>query len=136
MTINNSTEYVNSLWDWAVLDGCFGPGKIKPTDIDGMVERNGHFLYLETKGPGVPLKMGQEIAIKNRVRDGVSTYVVIWGNPGVPEKMQVFHPAQFKRPAVVEDCDLAMLRSACQNWYVRVSERNSRDAMNQALGVS
>lgn len=134
MSINNSEEYVKSLWDWRVLDGCFG-GKIKPSDIDGMVERNGHFLYLETKKPGVELTMGQEIAAKNRVKDGVSTYVVIWGYPGSPERLKIYYPAQFTRSPEVVDCNLDDLREWCKVWYQRVSTRDAKDYMGWALAV-
>jgi hypothetical protein len=41
MTINKLDAYVAGLWDWVCLDGCFGDTKIRPTDIDGLVERRG-----------------------------------------------------------------------------------------------
>jgi hypothetical protein len=136
MTINNPTAHLESLWDWAVLDGCFGAGKIKPTDVDGMVERNGHFLYLETKGFGVLLKQGQEIAIRNRVRDGISTYIVVWGSPGVPQQMQIFYPAHISDSSNVVDCDLPILRNVCSQWYQWVSANDWRTAIRRAVELT
>lgn len=78
---------MNNLWDWGILDGCFGDTKIKPTDIDGFIERNGFFLVIETKSPGVEVKLGQMITFKRMIDIGKFTILIIWGKPGKPEKM-------------------------------------------------
>lgn len=90
MTIKNPEKFVAGLWDWGCLDNCF-PGKIKVTDIDGLVERKGHFLVLETKSPGVPIPLGQQIMFKNLQRSGLFTIVVVWGNTNQPQEMQVYY---------------------------------------------
>ena len=57
------------------------PGRVAPTDIDGVLERNGHFLFMEYKGTGLSLPMGQRIMLKNLKRldpDKVTVWVV-WG---------------------------------------------------------
>ena len=59
MTIQSEERFMASLWDWGILKGCFGDSKIEPTDMDGLVERKGHFLVLEAKQPGVKIKQGQ-----------------------------------------------------------------------------
>jgi len=38
----------DGVFDWDFLKSCW-PGKIEPTDIDGVVERKGHVLIFETK---------------------------------------------------------------------------------------
>lgn len=53
-------------WDW-MFDGIF-PRNIGPTDIDGMVEINGHFLFIEQKGEGVSLTTGQLRAFRALAR--------------------------------------------------------------------
>ena len=53
MTINDPVKFCAGLWDWGILNGCFGDTLIKPTDIDGFVERNGKFLFFETKSPPI-----------------------------------------------------------------------------------
>lgn len=55
--------YYETLPDWGDLIDCF-PRGIRPTDVDGMVEINGNFLFLEQKGPGVPLIEAQRRALR------------------------------------------------------------------------
>ena len=110
MTIENREEYINNLWDWACLDGCFGQTKIRPTDIDGFVERNGHFLAIETKAPTATIPKGQHITLDRLARLKEFTVLVVWGAPGLPERIQQwgFPP----RPA-----DLAEFRRTVAAWY-------------------
>lgn len=46
--------YITQLPAWDDLISCF-PRRIRPTDVDGFVEINGHFLFLEEKREGVAL---------------------------------------------------------------------------------
>jgi hypothetical protein len=59
LTIHNQALYEDGQWDWAILNGCFGKTKIAPTDIDGSIERNGKYLFIETKHPGASIPLGQ-----------------------------------------------------------------------------
>jgi len=52
------------------------PGKIRPTDIDGMVECSGHFLFIEEKSAGVTPEPAQRLALM-RLADQPNTTVVI-----------------------------------------------------------
>jgi hypothetical protein len=52
------------------------PGKVAPTDVDFLLERNGNFLVMEFKPEGVPLGAGQRIALKALVRKGFDVWVV------------------------------------------------------------
>lgn len=54
--------YYEQLPNWDDLIECF-PRKIRPTDVDGMVEINGHFLFLEEKRAGVGPDEGQRRAL-------------------------------------------------------------------------
>lgn len=78
MTINDPKLYLQGVWDWGFLDLCFGQTKIKITDIDGMVERNGFFLMFETKKAGVNIPQGQKIMFRNFSNNG-NHVLVIWG---------------------------------------------------------
>jgi hypothetical protein len=80
MTIRDLTAYANAAVDWAILDGCFA-GRIKPTDIDGCVERNGQFLVLEAKPSGKALSRGQEITLTRLAACSPSLVLVFWGHP-------------------------------------------------------
>jgi hypothetical protein len=57
---------------WDDLYGCF-PRGIRPTDVDGMVELNGRFLFLEEKGEDGALQGGQWLALRRLAKvDGVT----------------------------------------------------------------
>jgi hypothetical protein len=62
----DDTCYLQLLPWWDDICDCFdNPNKahpIRPTDIDGMVEINGHFLFLEEKSAGASVPHGQRVA--------------------------------------------------------------------------
>jgi hypothetical protein len=124
MTIRNLDAFIAGIWDWAILNGCFGSTRIAPTDIDGMVERNGQFLVLEAKGPGVPLTKGQSLTLASLQRTGLFTVIVVWGNPGQPEKIRVMTP---KKTIDVNPADLTTLRGWVANWFM-YAERHQLEA--------
>ena len=76
--------YIDQLPDWSdLIAECF-PRRIRPTDIDGMVEINGHLLFLEEKGLGVGPDNGQRIALRRLAqRDGIT---VVLFRPAPPER--------------------------------------------------
>ena len=117
MTIQNTDLFMSGLWDWAILDGCFGGTKIKPTDIDGFIERNGKFLVIETKRTGAMLKNGQMIMFKSMIKTGVFTVVIVWGMKNCPTEMQVFYPPPsnptLKKIATIDD-----LRRVVNWWFI------------------
>ena len=47
--------------NWEIFNECFIPTKIKITDIDGVVERNGWFLFIELKERKKEIPTGQHI---------------------------------------------------------------------------
>lgn len=114
MTIQNPDKYLSNLWDWAILAGCFGTTRIEPTDLDGFVERNGKFLVIETKAPGVEVKTGQMITFDALVHTGYFSVVVVWGNPGVPEKIML---KTSKVTRTYEPADLSKLRNIVTQWF-------------------
>lgn len=121
MTINNPDKYLAGIWDWAILDGCFGETRIKPTDIDGMVERNGNFLFLETKAPGVPLPQGQEISFKRLAEHPDTVVMVVWGEQNKPMQLKVYsrkHP-----DGKTIDADSDTFRRFVRIWYERADKR-------------
>jgi hypothetical protein len=118
MTINDPEAFMNGFWDWEILDGCFGETRIKPTDIDGCVERKGHILMFETKRPGVSIPMGQELMFKTMVEKAKAVVIVAWGEKDEPEKLKVFsskHPTGKEMPKG----DIDELRRIVSLWYER-----------------
>jgi len=114
MSIQNLNAFINSMWDWAVLDGCFGTTKIRPTDIDGLVERNGRFLLLEAKGVGKLVGRGQQKVFDQLQRTGVFTIIIVWGDPGKPNRIALLTRHGTKH---YERATIATLRMIVSNWY-------------------
>jgi len=115
MAIDRPDLYLESAWNWDILKGCFGEGKIEPTDLDGFVEKNGHFLVLEAKKSGVPIKRGQLIAFERLQRTGLFTIIVMWGEQNQPEEMLVFYPIQGLKGQT--SITLENIRGEVRKWY-------------------
>jgi len=115
MTINNPKAFTEQLWDWAVLEGCFGQSKIKPTDIDGLVEHNGYFLMLEAKNKGVPIPQGQAI-LHNAWLEKGNSLIVVYGEPGDPQRLECYI---FGKRIVreIEPATIDKLRDVVSFWY-------------------
>lgn len=114
MTIQNTDRYLRNLWDWGCLDGCFGDSKVRPTDIDGFVERRGRFLVIETKEPTAKVSQGQEITFQALARTRLFTILIVWGHPGKPERIR-FISARDER--YYENANLDTLRRIVGRWY-------------------
>lgn len=129
MNIKNPKEYERTIWDWGILDGCFGKTKIKPTDVDGYVERRGRKLIIETKGSGVevPDNDGQTIALKSFVNDG-HTVLIVWGEPNAPEKVRIITPFIDR----TEDCDLERLKQLVGQWFSFANGESGIDTTDPA----
>ena len=114
MTIENPDEFLANLWDWAILDGCFGETRIRPTDIDGLVERNGRFLLIEAKSPGVEIKTGQMITFKKLIDTGCFTVLLVWGERNQPQRITLMTPHITKE---YETASLDTLRGITRSWF-------------------
>lgn len=111
MTIVDPNKYRDAAWDWGILNGCFGDGRIRPSDIDGVVEKGGHFLFIEAKPPGKPLGKGQELLFEALASLSPKvTVLVLWGEKEQPTEMwHVGHPRR--------SCSLQDVREFCRAWY-------------------
>ena len=124
MTIQNAERFVEELWDWSFLrqSGCFGDTKIEPTDVDGMTERNGYFILIEAKSPGVKIKTGQSILQTSLVDTGVFTVVNMWGRARTQTvcEMEVLnsHLFRYKR----EPADISHMVALHKNWFQKVEK--------------
>lgn len=70
----------DGVFEWDFLDECFAPTKIKPMDLDAIIERHGHFLVFETKPErtqGFP--KGQAITLKALHKVGCFSIIVLYG---------------------------------------------------------
>ena len=111
--IRNQAQYDRGIWDWTLLQGCFGNTRITPTDIDGCIERHGCFLWIETKRPGAEVPKGQEIVLYQLARRG-DTVLIVYGEQGDVRQIVKLAPFGGK---VFENADNETLRKLVQDWY-------------------
>lgn len=88
--IRNEKYYHDSWWDWTPYNQCFDGTKIRITDVDGLVERKGHFLLIETKRPGVDIPSGQRILFDRLKEQPRWNILVIWGETNCPQTYQLW----------------------------------------------
>lgn len=70
----------DGVFEWDFLDECFAPTKIKPMDLDAIIERKGHFLVFETKPERAQnFPVGQGITLKALHNVGCFTIIVLYG---------------------------------------------------------
>ena len=77
--IKSPAANFDGVFDWSWTQGCFGNTKIKPMDINGLIERNNQFLIFETKDSGVAIPQGQLITLDRLWKTGPFTIMLIWG---------------------------------------------------------
>ena len=105
-------------WDLSWLH--FGDSRIAVSDVDGLfvVERHGHFLFLETKGLNEPLTEGQRILLVALSRLPRMTVVVMYGPKGEPEWLQAIRNGSI---LAIEDTDRADVQRRIDIWYARAN---------------
>ena len=127
--IKSRVKAAEALWDWGMFDGCFGKSKIAASDIDGVIERKHHFLFIEGKplmsnGRIVPLKRGQKLTYERLSMKPDCTVLLLWGEPSQPGKMQDIVGGAYSK---LVDCTVEDVREFVSNWYER-AENNGRIA--------
>ena len=104
-----------------LFEDCFG-GKIRPTDIDGAVERNGHFLIFEWKRNGADIPTGQRIFFEKLSSKPGITVFVVWHDTATPSaitKAGMFKDGRWKGE---KKTDLEGVRKACREWFEKVNQ--------------
>lgn len=122
MTIHDLDAYMKSLPDWSMLDGCFGHTRIRPTDIDGLVERHGAFLMLEHKSTlDAQVKLAQDITFRAFARQG-NTVIVFWTQDGDRNvhRLRVYGSAA--EPVDYDHATLDDLRGWVAGWFDFVND--------------
>lgn len=102
------------------FDDCF-PGRIGMSDIDGVVELGGSFLFLEWKSRAGAIPTGQRIMFQNLTALSPRiTVIVVTGHPRdlIIETVQVFHGGI---GGVVEACTLDTLKARIAQWAQRAN---------------
>ena len=105
-------------WEW-VVDGILAvsPGsKIRPTDIDATLERNGNFLFIETKDEGVPVTKGQHVLLSRLHAIGVFTIMLVWGKKE-PAELEMWYPPKFGKPQERFKCTRSKATEIVSKWF-------------------
>lgn len=96
------------------------PRKIAMTDLDGTVEVNGHFLFLEWKSHGADIPVGQRIYFERltKLSDKIVAVVVA----GDPDTMQVDKIKSIYKGRISEweECSLLDLFDRIKRWSTKV----------------
>lgn len=79
--IYNKDAFYNSFWDLSIFNPCFPNPKMRMGDVDGLIERRGHFLLFEGKPKGKTLSFGQQLMYNNLAKIEKFTVLVCWGIP-------------------------------------------------------
>lgn len=113
---------------YGFLKGAF-PRNILPTDVDGEVEINGHFLRLEFKHEKClrngMVPRGQAQAFKSLVNTGKFTVFYIGHNSnGSVTLLDILAGSESGiKTKRIDPCDESRLRAACERWAVDVSKK-------------
>ena len=116
------------------FDNCF-PGKIGMSDVDGIVEIAGRFLFLEWKAQGGGVTTGQRIMFEQLTSlspDPMKvTVIVVGGQPRdmLIETVQVFHSGAGQP---VEPCDFDGLKARIKSWADRAQLCRTRPSKRTA----
>lgn len=117
MTIRSINNYISALWDWSCLDSCFGNSRIRVSDLDGIVERNGRFLVIEAKSSGAPVTTGQRRMFDAMASSGLFTVIVLWGDANKPERMRVTTRHDGRVVSVERQAGIEDVRQMVTRWY-------------------
>jgi len=130
--LRNKEKAAESIWDWDFLNSSFN-GKMHMSDIDGVLERKGFLLFIETKNPRAKgMSTGQRWMYESMAKNGCNTVIIVWGENNQPdtiEAIEILTPVVWgekshsfnttgKIKATRED-----LQKACSNWYKTVETK-------------
>jgi len=117
--VKDDARLRESHWHWDWLDGCFGPTRISPMDVDFVVERRGFFLIIETKPPGYVFKPndGQLGCLRSMSARWNAAVVILWGERDLPTQAAHLVPGRQLQPQRV---DRDRIRSLVSQWFEAV----------------
>ena len=118
--IRDIEKFRRAAWDWTPFNNCFrgidGEATgIRISDIDGHVERKGHFLWFETTSKDT-ITRGQMLSIRHRVIRG-DTAIIIMGKPNEPTRMHVYYPHS-EAPVRYQSVTTAIIWRIARKWFL------------------
>lgn len=118
--INDTQRMLDSMWDWSPYDRCFPRGS-RIMDIDGMVELNRSFHFIETKAINVSIPAGQLLALRRLSQLPQSHVTVIYGDANQPEAMQQISNG---RVGKIITCNNGQLTHYLMRWAAQTERYN------------
>jgi len=110
-----------------IFADCF-PEKIAMSDIDGVVEISGYFLFMEWKGRGGKLTEGQKMLIERLT--ALSPKVVFYLVYGDSQTMEVTKFQRYYKDKVVDyEAGLDELENQFKDWVDYVYEKTGRNRL-------
>lgn len=84
--IRNRDLVAQQLWDWGWLNPAFRPTRARASDIDGVVEQDGHLLILEGKPTDYAWRQdsAQFRTLKTFSRKPGTCVLVLYGDASIP----------------------------------------------------
>ncbi len=104
--------------DWYWVNDAFEGSAISPMDIDGVIERHGNFLIIESKGHGVPVPKGQMITLERFYAFGCVTVLFVWGK-NVPRHYRIWCATRFidgLKHEEIYECTGESLTTLVRQW--------------------
>lgn len=125
-TLRNKKRLHDSYIEFGVFNKCFRRG-IQFTDIDGIVESNGHFLILEKKVSGAKIPKGQTYMHRAMGNLGVFTILYYFGYTDAdgwpqPGKYTIIHEDHTVESG---DCNCEKLQEIIGLWFDKVESGRS-----------
>lgn len=114
--------------NWSIFNECFRPTKIRVTDVDGLVERNGQFLFIEVK-QRKSIPQGQQILFKKLTHNAPHISVLVLYAPGAGQDMNiqaytVFRAGQMKHEWT--ETDTKQIQGFITQWFQRAQNIQQR----------
>lgn len=127
--INNPTKFMEGIWDWDFISEVL-PSKIKVSDVDGIIERNGWVLCIETKSEEVEtIPKGQFWMYESLVKNGTTTVIFLFGEKDKPRYMQLMCQKKWgkvsKYITLTEKtpCNISQVQNIVDRWFKKANER-------------
>ena len=108
----------SKLWDWEFLNDCFTnvdpSSKIRVSDIDGIVERNGQMLVIENKKPNEKMPYGQKLTLESFAAQG-HTVLVVYGNS--PEEITSYEIWRLSSRQRHDSATTEEVKRRVESWF-------------------
>ncbi len=116
----------NVLIDWAIFNECFSPTKIKISDIDGVVEHNGWFLFIEVKQYNKKIPQGQDILFEKLTEISDRITVLLLHTQGAAGNLDIREYAMYQKGEMIRNwrpTNIETIKNVITNWFQEVRRR-------------